>query len=84
MSSAFVSTPLGSLPKQDNFQIAGTFNTGFLEFDQNVVFLNVQLTKSTKVFIIFDFSLLRTSEARCGLAASSLIHCLEDFLFCQR
>ena len=31
MSSAFVSTPLGSLPKQDNFQIAGTFNTGFLE-----------------------------------------------------
>ena len=30
MSSAFVSTPLGSLPKQDNFQVAGIFTTGFL------------------------------------------------------
>jgi lipoprotein-releasing system permease protein len=41
MSSAFVATPFGSLPKQDNFTIAGTFNTGFLEFDQNIVFLNI-------------------------------------------
>ncbi len=41
MSSAFVSTPLGSLPKQENFKVVGIFNTGFLEFDQNVVFLNV-------------------------------------------
>ena len=42
MSSAFVATPLGSLPKQENFKIAGTFNTGFLEFDQNFVFLDIQ------------------------------------------
>ena len=42
MSSAFVTTPLGSLPKQENFMVAGTFNTGFLEFDQNVVFLNIE------------------------------------------
>ena len=41
MSSAFVSTPLGSLPKQENFEVTGIFNTGFLEFDQNIVFLNV-------------------------------------------
>ena len=41
MSSAFVSTPLGSLPKQENFKVVGIFNTGFLEFDQNVVFLTV-------------------------------------------
>ena len=41
MSSAFVSTPLGSLPKQENFKVTGIFNTGFLEFDQNIVFLNV-------------------------------------------
>ena len=41
MSSAFVATPLGSLPKQENFKIAGTFNTGFLEFDQNIIFLNI-------------------------------------------
>ena len=31
MSSAFIATPLGGLPKQENFKIAGTFNTGFLE-----------------------------------------------------
>ena len=42
MSSAFVSTPLGSLPKQENFKIAGIFNTGFLEFDQNIIFLNIE------------------------------------------
>ena len=41
MSSAFVSTPLGNLPKQENFKIAGIFNTGFIEFDQNIIFLNV-------------------------------------------
>ena len=41
MSSAFVATPLGSLPKQENYKIAGTFNTGFLEFDLNIVFLEI-------------------------------------------
>ncbi len=41
MSSAFVSTPLGSLPKQENFIVAGVFSTGFLEFDQNIIFLNI-------------------------------------------
>ncbi|MDC0433534.1 lipoprotein-releasing ABC transporter permease subunit [Pelagibacteraceae bacterium] len=42
MSSAFVATPLGSLPKQESFKIAGTFTTGFLEFDQNIVFLSIE------------------------------------------
>ena len=42
MSSAFVATPLGSLPKQENYKIAGTFNTGFLEFDQNIVFFKIR------------------------------------------
>jgi len=41
MSSAFVATPLGSLPKQESFTIAGTFTTGFLEFDQNIIFLRI-------------------------------------------
>ena len=41
MSSAFVATPLGNLPKQENFKVAGIFNTGFIEFDQNIIFLNV-------------------------------------------
>ena len=49
MSSAFIATPLGSVPKQESFKIAGIFNTGFLEFDQNVVFLNTQ-----DVLSIFD------------------------------
>ena len=42
MSSTFVSTPMGSLPKQESFIIAGTFTTGFLEFDQNIVFLEIK------------------------------------------
>jgi len=41
MSSAFISTPLGNLPKQEKFKVAGIFSTGFLEFDQNIVFLNI-------------------------------------------
>ncbi len=42
MSSAFVATPLGSLPKQENFTVAGIFNTGFVEFDQNIIFLTTE------------------------------------------
>ena len=42
MSSAFVATPLGGFPKQENFKVAGIFNTGFIEFDQNIVFLNLR------------------------------------------
>ncbi len=41
MSSVFVSTPLGNIPKQENFKVAGIFNTGFLEFDKNIVYLNI-------------------------------------------
>ena len=41
MSSAFVTTPFGGLPKQETLTIAGVFNTGFYEFDQNFVFLNL-------------------------------------------
>ena len=41
MSSSFISTPFGGLPKQDTLIIAGVFNTGFYEFDQNFVFVNI-------------------------------------------
>ena len=34
MTSSFVGTPLGNLPKQENFKVAGIFNTGFIEFMQ--------------------------------------------------
>ena len=40
-SSAFIATPFGGLPKQETFIISGIFNTGFYEFDQNFVFLNL-------------------------------------------
>ena len=42
MSPAFVSTPLGGLPKQEIYKVAGIFNTGFFEFDQNIIFLNIE------------------------------------------
>ena len=42
MSSAFVNTPFGSLPKQENFKVAGIFKTEFMEFDQNIIFLNIE------------------------------------------
>ncbi len=48
MSSAFVVTPFGGLPKQETFIVAGIFNTGFYEFDQNFVFLN--LTDTLSIF----------------------------------
>ena len=41
MSSAFVATPLGGFPKQETLTISGIFRTGFYEFDQNFVFLNL-------------------------------------------
>ena len=39
MSSAFITTPAGSLPKQESFKIEGIFNSGFFEFDQNLIFI---------------------------------------------
>jgi len=47
-SSAFISTPFGGLPKQETLIISGIFNTGFFEFDQNFVFIN--LTDALSIF----------------------------------
>ncbi len=41
MSSAFVNTPIGGAPKQETYLVNGIFNSGFLEFDQNLVFINL-------------------------------------------
>ena len=46
MSSAFINTPLGGFPKQETFKIIGVFDSGFYEFDRNVVFLNLNDTIS--------------------------------------
>ncbi len=49
ISSSFVDTPFGSIPKQDSFIIAGFFNSGFYEFDQNLIYLELNDSRS-----IFD------------------------------
>ena len=42
LSSAYISTPFGGLPKQETYSIEGIFSRGFYEFDKNVVFLNLE------------------------------------------
>ena len=44
LSSAYISTPFGSLPKQETYIIKGIFSSGFYEFDKNVIFLNLEET----------------------------------------
>jgi len=41
MSSALVNTPIGGVPKQETFLIKEIFNSGFYEFDQNLVYVNL-------------------------------------------
>ena len=41
MSTSFIATPFGGFPKQETLTISGIFRTGFYEFDQNFVFLNL-------------------------------------------
>ena len=42
MSSSFVSTPAGSIPKQSIFKIIGVFSSGMYEFDRNISFVNLK------------------------------------------
>ncbi len=46
VSSSFVSTPFGRVPNQESFIIAGIFNSGFYEFDQNLIYLEMKDAKS--------------------------------------
>ena len=39
ISSSFIGTPLGNLPRQETFTVAAIINSGFYEFDQNIVFM---------------------------------------------
>ncbi len=48
LSSSFTDTPFGSIPKQDSFVIAGFFNSGFYEFDQNLIY--IELNDSRSIF----------------------------------
>ena len=49
VSSSFVDTPFGSIPKQENYIVGGVFNSGFYEFDQNLIYLELSDAQS-----IFD------------------------------
>ena len=40
-SPSFVNTPFGNLPKQETFKVKAIFNSGFYEFDKNVIFLEL-------------------------------------------
>jgi len=42
MSSFFMSTPIGGVPKQESFVIVGIFNSGFYEFDQNLIYIDLK------------------------------------------
>ena len=44
LSSSFISTPFGGLPQQEVYVVKGIFSSGFYEFDQNVIFLNLNQT----------------------------------------
>ena len=46
LSSSFISTPFGNIPKQENFNIAGIFDSGFYEFDQNLIYILISDAKS--------------------------------------
>ena len=48
VSSSFIDTPFGSIPKQDSFEIAGFFNSGFYEFDRNLIY--IELSDSRSIF----------------------------------
>jgi len=41
LSSSFINTPFGGLPKRENYIVLGIFSSGFYEFDKNVIFLNL-------------------------------------------
>ncbi len=42
LSSSFISTPLGSIPKQSSYGIAAVFSSGLYEFDKSIAFFNLK------------------------------------------
>jgi len=41
LSSVYIGTPFGGLPKQETYSVEGIFSSGFYEFDKNIVFLSL-------------------------------------------
>ena len=48
LSSSFLDTPFGKIPKQESFIVSGIFNSGFYEFDQNLVY--IELNDAISIF----------------------------------
>ena len=46
ISSNFLTTPIGQIPRQESYEIKAIFSSGFYEFDQNIIFLNLNETLS--------------------------------------
>ena len=44
LSSVYIGTPFGGLPRQETYSVGGIFSSGFYEFDKNVVFLSLDET----------------------------------------
>ena len=67
LSSSFIQTPFGSIPKQENFIISGIFNSGFQEFDQNLILINLNdalsIFDKTKKDINLEIYLKKPLEA---------------------
>ena len=41
ISTSYITTPIGAVPKQESFKVVGIFNSGFYEFDKKLIFLNL-------------------------------------------
>ena len=52
MSTKNLQTPFGNLPLQEKFIISSVFNTGLVEFDQNVIFMPIE--SATSLFELSD------------------------------
>ena len=67
LSSSFIQTPIGTIPKQENFIISGIFNSGFQEFDQNLILINLDdalsIFDKTKKDINLEIYLTKPLEA---------------------
>ena len=55
MSASNLQTPFGNLPLQEKFTISSVFSTGFLEFDQNVIFMPFE--DATSLFELSDLDI---------------------------
>ncbi len=81
MSSAFLITPIGSVPKQDSYIVSGIFVTGFYEFDQNLVFINVDdsLSFFDKSLKDLNIDMYLSDPLKADLYKKEIMNLSEDY-----